>query len=98
MLGFIGIRRLSFANLVQRSFSSSAYERAMSREKVKLTFIGKLDEKIQVDAFVGDTLLDVSQQNSLDVEGNALLHLNMKSERLTTTTLFKIVVSQDSQR
>ena len=45
------------------------YLSAAPREKIKLTFIGKVDERIAVEAFVGDTLLDVAQLNALDVEG-----------------------------
>lgn len=42
---------------------------AAPRERVNLTFIGKKDERIEVSAIVGDSLLDVSQANGIDVEG-----------------------------
>jgi hypothetical protein len=42
---------------------------ATAGKVVNLLFIGKLDEKIPVKAFEGESLLDVSQRVALDVEG-----------------------------
>jgi ferredoxin len=57
--------RNSFS-LLSRRLATAA---AAPRERVKLTFIGKKDERIEVSAIVGDSLLDVSQANGIDVEG-----------------------------
>ena len=52
--------------MVPRRLATAA---AAPRERVHITFIGKKDERIEVSAIVGDSLLDVSQANGIDVEG-----------------------------
>lgn len=63
------VRVFSLLESVKKSFSSSKRLYSSTREKINLTFIGKLDEKIKLEAFVGESLLDVSQRCGLDVEG-----------------------------
>eukprot|EP00455_Lapot_gusevi_P046346 TRINITY_DN6085_c0_g1_i1.p1 TRINITY_DN6085_c0_g1~~TRINITY_DN6085_c0_g1_i1.p1 ORF type:complete len:145 (-),score=11.70 TRINITY_DN6085_c0_g1_i1:57-491(-) len=67
--------RRFFGSLVSRVLANSSRvgitrnASSAKKEFVKLKFIGKLDETIEVDAQVGDTLLEVAQKNALDVEG-----------------------------
>ena len=58
-----------FSPIFKNSFTTTTTRSNNNPKQININFIGKRNELIKTDAYIGESLLDVSQRNGLDVEG-----------------------------